>query len=75
MAVYRVEGLPQMDEYGATDGFVSVKMRGQAPMKTKVFNNSLNPLFNELLRIPVVLPTMNDVITVSVSDYDQAGST
>ena len=38
-----------------------------------MFHNSLNPLFNELLRIPVVLPTMNDTITISVSDYDQGG--
>ena len=48
VAVYRVEGLPQMDDYGSTDGFVTVKMRGQAPMKTNVVPNSLNPVFNQV---------------------------
>ena len=29
VAIYRVEGLPNMDEHGATDAFVSVKFHGQ----------------------------------------------
>ena len=73
VAVYRVEGLPNMDEYGSTDGFVSIKLPGQAAMKTKVVPNSLNPVFNELLRLPVQLPLLYDTLTVSVSDYDQGG--
>ena len=30
IAIYRVEGLPNMDDYGSTDAFVSVKLPGQA---------------------------------------------
>ena len=37
-----------------------------------MINNSLNPVFNELLRLPVQLPLLHDTVTVSVSDYDQA---
>ena len=73
VAVYRVEGLPNMDDYGSTDAFVSVKLPGQAAVKTRVVQNSLNPQFNELLRLPVQLPIMYDSVTVSVSDYDQGG--
>ena len=73
VAIYRVEGLPNMDDYGSTDAFISVKLPGQAAVKTKVVNNSLNPCFNELLRLPVQLPIMYDNVTVSVSDYDQGG--
>ena len=53
VAIYRVEGLPNMDDYGSTDAFISVKLPGQAACKTKVVRNSLNPYFNELLRLPV----------------------
>ena len=73
VAVYRIEGLPNMDDYGSTDAFISIKLPGQAAVKTKVVRNSLNPYFNELLRLPVQLPIMYDVVTVSVSDYDQGG--
>ena len=73
VAVYRIEGLPSMDDYGSTDAFVSVKLPGAAAVKTKIVRNSLNPSFNELLRLPVQLPIMYDSVTVSVSDYDQGG--
>ena len=73
VAIYRVEGLPNMDDYGSTDAFISVKLPGQAAVKTKVVHNSLNPGFNELLRLPVQLPLMYDNVIVSVSDYDQGG--
>ena len=36
VAIYRVEGLPNMDDYGSTDAFISVKLPGQAAVKTKV---------------------------------------
>ena len=36
VAIYRVEGLPNMDDYGSTDAFISVKLPGQAAIKTKV---------------------------------------
>ena len=49
VAIYRVEGLPNMDDYGSTDAFVSVKLPSQTAVKTKVVRNSLNPTFNELL--------------------------
>lgn len=62
-----------MDDYGSTDAFVSIKMPGQAAVKTKVVRNNLSPSFNELLRLPVQLPIMYDTVTVSVSDYDQGG--
>ena len=73
VAIYRVEGLPNMDDYGSTDAFISVKLPGQAAVKSKVVRNNLNPYFNELLRLPVQLPIMYDGVTVSVSDYDQGG--
>ena len=37
VAIYRVEGLPNMDDYGSTDAFISVKLPGQAAVKTKVY--------------------------------------
>ena len=73
VAIYRVEGLPNMDTHGSTDAFVSVKLHGQATVKTKVVNNSLSPVFNELVRLPVRVPVMNDAITIKVSDYDHGG--
>lgn len=73
VAIYRVEGLPNMDDYGSTDAFISVKLPGQAAVKTKVVRNSLNPSFLELLRLPVQLPILYDNVTISVSDYDQGG--
>ena len=73
VAIYRIEGLPNMDEYGSTDAFVSIKLPGQAALKSKVVPNSLNPVFNELLRFPVRLPIMYDTLTISVSDFDQGG--
>jgi len=62
-----------MDDYGSTDAFISIKLPGQAAVKTKVVRNNLSPSFNELLRLPVQLPIMYDTVTVSVSDYDQGG--
>jgi hypothetical protein len=73
VAIYRVEGLPNMDAHGSTDAFASVKLHGQATVKTKVVNNSLNPVFNELVRLPVRTPVMNDQVTIKVSDYDHGG--
>ena len=73
VAIYRIEGLPNMDDYGSTDAFVSIKLPGQATVKTKVVANSLNPVFNELLRLPVQLPLLYDRFSLSVSDYDQGG--
>jgi len=73
VAVYRVEGLPNMDDYGSTDAFVSIKLPGQAASKTRVMRNSLNPTFNELLRLPVRMPMINDTVTIAVSDFDQGG--
>ena len=73
IAVYRIEGLPNMDSYGATDAFVSVRLPGESAMKTKVCANSLNPTYNELLRLPIMLPIFNDKLVISVSDYDQGG--
>ena len=35
VAIYRVEGLPNMDEHGATDAFVSVKFHGQAAIVSR----------------------------------------
>jgi hypothetical protein len=73
IAIYRIEGLPNMDSYGATDAFVSVRLPGESAMKTKVCANSLNPTYNELLRLPIMLPIFNDKLVISVSDYDQGG--
>ena len=36
-------------------------------------NNSLNPVFNELVRLPVRVPVLNDKLTIKVSDYDHGG--
>ena len=71
IAIYRIEGLPQMDEYGSTDAFVEMKLPGQAAVKTKVVQNSINPHFNELLRLSIQMPMMYDGLIISVYDQDQ----
>ena len=73
VAAYRVEGLPNMDEYSSTDPFIAMKMHGQSALKSSVKNNTLNPVFNELLRMPLKLPLLNDTLTLRLADYDQGG--
>ena len=52
VAIYRVEGLPNMDDYGSTDAFISVKLPGQAAVKTKVVRNS--PVSYTHLTLPTI---------------------
>ena len=53
VAAYRVEGLPNMDEYSSTDPFIAMKMlHGQSALKSSVKNNTLNPVFNGCCACP-----------------------
>ena len=38
-----------------------------------MIRNELDPVFNELLRLPVELPKMNDALTITVADFDPSG--
>ena len=72
VAAYRVEGLPNMDEYSSTHPFIAMKMHGQSALKSSV-KNTLNPVFNERLGMPLKLPLLNDTLTLRLADYDQGG--
>jgi Ca2+-dependent lipid-binding protein len=55
---------------GKCDGYVIVKFEG-ADLKTEVKKNTYTPDWLEKMSIPVVLPTMADVITLQVNDWDK----
>ena len=38
-----------------------------------MIRNELEPVFNELLRLPIELPKMNDTLTITVADFDPSG--
>eukprot|EP00033_Pygsuia_biforma_P002484 GCRY01002754.1.p1 GENE.GCRY01002754.1~~GCRY01002754.1.p1 ORF type:complete len:1277 (-),score=458.89 GCRY01002754.1:265-4095(-) len=70
---YRAENLPKMDRMGKCDGYVQAKFAGQS-INTKWIKKSYDPVWNEELRIPVLTPTMSNVIEVSLWDHDKASA-
>ena len=79
LRVYRAERLPQMDftivsAIGGqgVDAYVQLMFggrEGKAESRTRVVKDR-NPVFNEAVFCPVVLPSFSDTVAVRVMDYD-----
>jgi len=70
--IFKAENLPKMDTIGTCDPFVEVKY-GRDVGRTAILKGTQSPVWNEEIRIPVTLPSMADVLTVKLYDFD-AGS-
>lgn len=46
---------------------------GEIKIKTKTVENSLSPIFNQILYIPMIYPSIQDNIRMSFKDYDSIG--
>ena len=74
MVIKLVKGrsLCQMDIGGSTDAYVKFKIGGHS-ISSSAISSSLNPVFNEMLYIPVIYPSIIDKIIIKVKDKDTIG--
>ncbi|KAJ3448836.1 c2 calcium-dependent membrane targeting [Anaeramoeba flamelloides] len=68
---YRAEHLPKMDTFGKADPFLEARFGGNKPIRTSVKKKTLNPVWNEELRIPVFTPTLSNVIELKLFDWEK----
>ncbi|CAI2384461.1 unnamed protein product [Moneuplotes crassus] len=70
MNLYKAEHLPPTDLYNnKTDSYVKVSFAGVG-IRSKEVPDERNPVYNQQLQIPVVLPCMNSKIRCEVWDAD-----
>jgi hypothetical protein len=67
------QNLPKMDLFGTCDPYVKIKLGG-TKIRTPTIKGTMNPTFNQVLSIPIVLPSMTDSIELTVWDYDKEGN-
>ncbi len=78
--VYGATDLPRMDYFGLCDPYVTVTVDG-FQVKTEVKKTTLNPLWDETLRVPTWLPPVKSsapiaekpTIVVRIYDWDKVG--
>ncbi len=58
-----------MDTIGKTDAYVQV-LYGGLEAKTEIKKLTYEPVWNEELKIPVSLPTVNEKVTVRLYDWN-----
>ncbi|KAJ6247531.1 c2 calcium-dependent membrane targeting [Anaeramoeba flamelloides] len=68
---YRAEHLPKMDAFGKADPFFEVRFGGNKPIRTSVKKKNLNPVWNEVLRVPVFTPTLSNIIDLKLFDWEK----
>jgi len=59
---------------GGVDPYVQLQFGNQEPVKTSYISSSREPVWQQQLEVPVVWPTMIDMVTVSIWDHDTAGT-
>ncbi|KAI4380971.1 hypothetical protein MLD38_007096 [Melastoma candidum] len=75
VTVIAAEKLPVTDILGKADPYVVLRMKkSEAKYKTRVLNNSLNPVWNQTFDI-VVEDGLHDMLVVEVLDHDTFGKT
>ncbi|WOK95080.1 synaptotagmin-5-like [Canna indica] len=73
VTVISAENLPSMDVLGKADPFVVIRMKkSDTKNKTRVVNNSLNPIWNQTFDI-VVEDALHDLLMLEVFDHDTFG--
>merc|ERR1740130_450908 len=79
LELIRGEGIQPLDMssmigLGGVDPFVKLQFGNQAPVTSSYINGAREPVWEQQLEVPVLWPTMIDVITVSVWDHDTIGT-
>jgi hypothetical protein len=75
LELIRGEGIQPLDAsamigLGGVDPFVKLQFGNQTPVTSSYIGGSREPVWEQQLEVPVLWPTMIDVITVSVWDHD-----
>ncbi|KAL0223083.1 hypothetical protein P9112_002473 [Eukaryota sp. TZLM1-RC] len=70
--LFKGRQFPKLDRFGTCDPYMNVVFSGQKAMSS-VQNQTLSPLWNEVISLPVVTPTMSDTITLSFHNKNIAG--
>jgi hypothetical protein len=59
---------------GGIDPYVQLQFGNQEPVKSSYISGNREPVWQQQLEVPVVWPTMIDMVTLSIWDHDMAGT-
>lgn len=59
---------------GGIDPYVQLQFGNQEPVKSSYISSTREPVWQQQLEVPVVWPTMVDMVTLSVWDHDMVGT-
>ena len=59
---------------GGIDPYVQLQFGNQEPVKSSYIAGTREPVWNQQLEVPVIWPTMIDMVTLSIWDHDMAGT-
>ena len=59
---------------GGIDPYVQLQFGNNEPVKSSYISGSREPVWQQQLEVPVVWPTMVDMVTLSVWDHDMIGT-
>jgi hypothetical protein len=59
---------------GGIDPYVQLQFGNNEPVKSSYISGSREPVWQQQLEVPVVWPTMVDMVTLSVWDHDMVGT-
>ena len=77
--IVRGDGLVPLDlsaaiGLGGIDPYVQLQFGNQTPVKSSYISGAREPVWQQQLEVPVLWPTMIDVVTLSVWDHDSVGT-
>eukprot|EP00002_Diphylleia_rotans_P037674 TRINITY_DN8442_c0_g2_i1.p1 TRINITY_DN8442_c0_g2~~TRINITY_DN8442_c0_g2_i1.p1 ORF type:complete len:1061 (-),score=181.13 TRINITY_DN8442_c0_g2_i1:1732-4914(-) len=71
--IYKAEGLPKVDAIGKSDPYVKL-IYEEHEMASTCHKKTLDPVWNEEIRVPVRFPTLNNLACLQLYDQDQGSS-
>ncbi|KAL0221929.1 hypothetical protein RCL1_001783 [Eukaryota sp. TZLM3-RCL] len=63
LRLFRGKQFPKLDKIGTCDGYCKISFASLSA-NSSVIQNNLHPTWNELISVPVITPTMSDVISL-----------